>query len=52
MWPHLLLRHGNPLSSRIVKVVSHFLSSSGGELGLFLDVQQGSQTSIHVVRGY
>ena len=52
VWPHLLLRHGNPLSSRVVKVVSHFLSSSGGEPGLFLDVQQGSQTSIHVVRGY
>ena len=25
---------------------------SGGELGLFLEVQQGSQTSLRVVRGY
>ena len=30
-----MLRHGTPLSSRVVKGVSGLLSSSGGELGLF-----------------
>ena len=35
-----------------IKVVSGLLSSSGGELALFLEVQQGSQTSLCVVKGY
>ena len=47
----LVLSHGTPLSSQVVKGLSGLLSSSGGELGLFLEVQQGSQTSLHVVRG-
>jgi len=47
-----MLRHGNPLSIRVLKGVSGLLSSSGGELGLFLEVQQCSQTSLHDVRGY
>ena len=34
-----MLRHGTPLSSRVVKGVSGLLSSSGGDLGLFLEVQ-------------
>ena len=34
------------------KGVSGLLSSLGGELVLFLEVKQASQTSIHVVRGY
>ena len=36
-----MLRYGNPLSSCVVKGVSGLLSSSGGKLGLFLEVQQG-----------
>ena len=47
-----MLRHGIPVSFRVVKGVSGLLSSSGGELGLFLEVQQGCQTSLHVVKGY
>ena len=39
----LVLRYGILLSSRAVKVVSDLLSSSGGELGFFLEVQQGSR---------
>ena len=46
-----MLRYGIPLSSHVVKGVSGLLLGSGGELGLFLEVQQGSQTSLHVVRG-
>ena len=47
--PHLVFRHGAPLSSRVVKGLSGLLSSSGREFGLFLDMQQGSQTSLHIV---
>ena len=39
-----MLRYGIPLSSHVVKGVSGLLLGSGGELGLFLEVQQGSQT--------
>ena len=49
--PHLPLRHGTPLSSRIVKGLAGLLSSRAVELGLFLEVQKGSQTSLCVVRG-
>ena len=49
--PRLMLKYGTPLSSRVLKGVAG-LSSSGRELGIFLEVQQGSQTSLHVVRGY
>ena len=45
-----MLRHGTLLSSRVVKGVSGLLSSSGRELGLFPEVQQESQTSVHVVK--
>ena len=31
-------------------MVSEFLSCPGGDLGLFLEVQQGSQTSLSFVR--
>ena len=44
-----MLRHGNSLSSWDVKWVSGLLSSSGRELGLYLEVQQGSETSLRVV---
>ena len=44
-----MLRHGNSLFSRDVKWVSGLLSSSGGELGFYLEVQQGSETSLRVV---
>jgi len=47
----LLLRYGTLLSSRGVKGESGFLLSSGGQLVLFLEVQQGSQTSFWFVRG-
>ena len=46
-----MLRYGIPLSSHVVKGVSGLLLGSGGELGLFLEVQQGSETLLHVVRG-
>ena len=48
----------NLASSLVEAWKTAFLSSRkgvvslGGELVLFLEVQQGSQTSIHVVRGY
>ena len=48
----LILRHRTLLSSKVVKGVSGLLSSSGRKLGLFLEVQQGSQTSHLPVRGY
>ena len=38
--------------SPVVKWVSHLLSNSGGDLGLYLEVQQGGHTSLHVVRRY
>ena len=50
--PCLLLRHGTLLSSRVVKEVSGFRSSSGGEFGLSQDDRQGGQASHPVVRGY
>ena len=31
--------------------MSGFRLSSGGELGIFLEMQQGSQTSLRVLRG-
>ena len=46
-----MLRHGTPLSCCVVKGVSGLLSSSGGVLGLFTEVQHGRQTSLHIVRG-
>ena len=48
--PRLMLQHGTPLSSRVVKGVSGLLLSSGRELELFLEGQQGSQTSIRVAQ--
>ena len=33
-----MIKHGVSLSSQVVKGVSGLLSSSGGELGLFLEV--------------
>ena len=47
----LILRHGTPLSSRVVKGFSGILSRLSRELGLFPEVQQGSETFLHVVRG-
>ena len=44
--------HRTPLCTRVIKGVSGFLLSSGGELGIFLEMQQGSQTSLRVVKGY
>ena len=49
--PRFVWRHGTLLSARAVKVMSGFLSSSGGESGLLQEDQQGSQASHHVVRG-
>ena len=48
----LFLRHETALSSQVVKGVSGLLSSSGWELSLFIEVQQGIQTSVRIVRGY
>ena len=42
VWPRLMLWHETTLSSRVVKEVSGLLSSSGVELRLLLEVQQGS----------
>ena len=39
--PRLVSGHGTLLSSRVVKAVSGLLSSSGGKLGFFLEVQRG-----------
>ena len=47
-----MLRQGTLFSSRVVKGVSGLLSSSGWELSLFIEVQQGIQTSVRIVRGY
>ena len=47
-----MFRHVTPLSSRVVEGVSGVLLSLGRKLGLFLEVQQGRQTSLCVVRGY
>ena len=41
VWPHIMLRHGTPLSSQVVNAVLSLLFKSDGELGLFLEVQQG-----------
>ena len=41
-----------PLSSWVAKGFSSLLLSSDGEFWLFLEVQVGSQTSLHIVRGY
>ena len=40
--PHLIWRHGTPLSSGVVTWLSELLSSSGGKLGLLVEVHQGS----------
>ena len=45
------LRHGTPISSRVVKGVSGLLSGCRVELRIFLELPQGSQTSLRVVRG-
>ena len=50
--PCLILRHRTPLFSQVLKGVSDLLSSSGGDPGLFLEMQQGSQTSHRVFRVY
>ena len=47
-----MLSHGTPRSSQVVKGLSDLLSSLGGEPVLFIEVQQASQTSIHVDRAY
>ena len=47
--PCLVSRHGTLHSSLVVQGVSGLRSSSGREFGLFLDMQQGSQTSLHIV---
>ena len=44
-------RHGRPLWSQIQNGVSGFILRWGGELRLFLEVQQGSQTSRSFVTG-
>ena len=49
--PQFVLMDEILLSSRVVKWVSELLSSSDGKLVLFLEVQQGNQKSLHVVRG-
>ena len=46
-----MLRHGTPLSSRVVKGKSGLITCSGGALGLFLEVQKGKQSSLCVLRG-
>ena len=50
--PHLMLNHGTLLSSRVIRGMSGHLSSSGEEFGHCLEMQQGSQTSLPVLRGY
>ena len=41
---HLMLMHGRPLWSQVENGVSGLISRWGGELRLFLEVQQGCQT--------
>ena len=41
VWPHLVWRHGTPLSSRVVYWVSGILSSSGRKHMCSVEVQQG-----------
>ena len=43
-----MLRHGSPLWSQVENGVSGLISRWGGELRLFLEVQQGCQTSLSV----
>ena len=44
-----MLRHGRPLWSQVENGVSGLILRWGGELRLFLEVQQGCQTSLSVV---
>ena len=44
----LVLRHGSPLYSQVRIRVSGLIERWGGELGLFLEVQQGCQTFLSV----
>ena len=46
-----MLRHGTPLWSQVGNGVSGLISRWGGQLGLFLEVQQGSQTSLSAATG-
>ena len=46
-----MLRHKSSLWSHVRNGVSGLMSRWGEELGLFLDVQQGNQTSVSVVTG-
>ena len=46
-----MLRYGSRLWSQDQNGVSGLICRGGGELGLFLEVQQGSQTSLSVVTG-
>ena len=48
---HLVLSHGRPLWSQVQNGVSGLISRWGGEFGLFLEVEQGSQTSLRVETG-
>ena len=46
-----MLRHERTLWSQVWKGVSGLILRWGGELGLFLEVQQGSQTPLSVGTG-
>ena len=46
-----MLTHGSPLWFQVRKGVSVLISRWGGELGLFLEVQQESKTSVSVATG-
>ena len=50
--PQLVVMPGTPLSNQIGKGMSDLLLNWRGQLWLFGDLQQWSQTSLHVVRGY
>ena len=46
-----MLRHKSPLWSHVRNGFSGLMLRWGEELGLFLDVQQGNQTSVSVATG-
>ena len=46
-----MLRHGSLRWYQVRNGVSVLISTCGGELGLFVEVQQGSQTSLNVATG-
>ena len=50
-WSSSRMDWGTWVSSQVVMVNTVFLLSCNGDLGVLLELQQGSQTSLHLVRG-